>query len=155
MVLIVMLAVVFTGCGDDAKSINDKKYQEVMSQMGISGAESAVDGVILSEAFRIKTSFDAENPIGEDDLFAAQCGKKSEHYYAAYALDADETVAGEKRDAYIAALTGAGYEWVSRDDILGDLYSNGSYGVMVKDVTGPVHWDDESDGQFGMYVSFY
>lgn len=154
VILILMLTMIFAGCGDNAKEISEKKYQEIMSGMGIQGAESAVDGVILSQSFRVKTSFGNEYG-GEDDIFAAQCGEKKEHYYAAYALDADETAAKEKRAAYIETLVSAGYELISTDDISGDFYSKDNYGVMVKETTGPVHWDEASEGQYGMYVSFY
>ncbi len=155
IILIMVLTMVFAGCGDDAKEISDKKYQEIMSEMGIQGAESAVDGVILSQSFRVKTSFGNEYG-GEDDTFAAQCGEKKEHYYAAYALDADETAAKEKRAAYIESLTGAGYELISTDDtISGDFYSKDNYGVIINEITGPVHWDEASEGLYGMFVSFY
>lgn len=152
--LIIVLTAALTGCGDGAKNISNKQYKEIMSQMGIAGMESAVDGVTLSEAFKIKTKFNEETHDGEDDIFAAQCGEKDVHYYAAYALETDEDAAAEKRDAYIEVLTEAGYEHISTYDIFGDFYSNGSYGVMVKEVIGPVHWNDETDGQYGIYISF-
>ena len=134
--LIIVLTAALTGCGDGAKNISNKQYKEIMSQMGIAGMESAVDGVTLSEAFKIKTKFNEETHDGEDDIFAAQCGEKDVHYYAAYALETDEDAAAEKRDAYIEVLTEAGYEHISTYDIFGDFYSNGSYGVMVKEVIG-------------------
>lgn len=153
--IIVMLTAALTGCGDTAKNISNEQYQEIISQMGITGMESAVEGVTLSEVFKVKTKFNEETHDGEDDIFAAQCGEKEEHYYATYALETDEAAAGEKRDAYIQVLTEAGYEQISSYDVFGDFYSNGSFGVMVKKVIGPVHWNDETDGQYGIYVSFY
>lgn len=156
IVLGVMLLAVFTGCGDEAKDISDKKYQEIINQMGLTGMENAVDGVTFSGAFQEKTSFDSGNENkGIDDIFAEKCGEKKEHYSAAYALGTDEAQADAKREAYKTALTEAGYELVGTYDTYGDFYNSGSYGVKVGELTGPVHWDKESEGQYGIVVYFY
>lgn len=150
--LIVALAFGLTGCGGGAKEISEKKYQEIMSEMGLSGMEEAVSGITPSAIYKMKADFKEDASI--EFIFSEQCGKKDTYYFGAYGAGEDEAAAAELRQAFIDFLVDAGYAFVSEDEVWGEYYNKDSYGVMVQDLLGPVNWKDV-EGQYGFYVNFY
>lgn len=147
-------------CGDDAKKISEKKYQSILSDMGILGVESAVEGAVYVEAFSSKIDaayYEPDNLTSPLYLPLAQaCGeeKKSE-IYGCYVLGGDETAAAAMREAYITYLQSAGYELLEINTIDEAVYVKGSYAVRVPEITGKVSWNDEVTGQYGLYVFYY
>lgn len=149
-----------TACGDDAKKISEKKYQSILSDMGILGVESVVDGAAYVEAFSSKIDaayYEPDNLTSPLYLPLAQaCGeeKKSE-MYGCYVLGGDEAAAAAMREAYITYLQSAGYELLEINTIDEAVYVKGSYAVRVPEITGKVSWNDEVAGQYGLYVFYY
>ncbi len=80
----VVLTACLTACGDG--EISEKEYQSFLSDMGISGVESAVEGAVYVEAFsnKIDTAYYQPDKIGGEQyrLIAQTCGeeKKTEMY---------------------------------------------------------------------------
>ncbi len=93
----VVLTACLTACGDG--EISEKEYQSFLSDMGISGVESAVEGAVYVEAFsnKIDTAYYQPDKIGGEQyrLIAQTCGEeKKTEMYGCYVLGEDGCHAG-------------------------------------------------------------
>lgn len=158
-----VLAVSLTACGG-AKEISEKKYQQLMSDMGIKGVESVADNVIVDAVYHSKIDSKEYQPqhVGDKEYFSIYkelseiCGEQKDYsQYGCYALGEDQEQALAIRENYKSHLLEQGYEYQRTDNTYGDIYIKGSYAVMVQDIVGPVNWSDESKGQYGLFVWFY
>lgn len=155
-----VLTVGLAACGGDASKISEKKYQSFLSDMGISGVESVVEGAAYVEAFsnKIDAAYYQSDKAGGEQyrLIAQACGEeKKTEMYGCYVLGEDETAAADMREAYIAYLQSAGYELLEETRTGDVIYTKGSHAVKVLKLTGKVSWNDEVSGQYGLYVFFY
>ena len=154
----VVLTACLTACGDG--EISEKEYQSFLSDMGISGVESAVEGAVYVEAFsnKIDTAYYQPDKIGGEQyrLIAQTCGEeKKTEMYGCYVLGEDEAAAAAMREAYIAYLQSAGYALIEETKTGDVIYAKGSHAVKVLKMNGKVCWYDEVAGQYGLYVFFY
>lgn len=149
-----------TACGDDAKKISEEKYQNYLSEMGILGVESAVEGAVYVEAFsnKIDAAYYEPDKIGGEQyrLIAQICGEeKKTDVYGCYVLGEDETAAAAVREAYIEYLQFNGYELIEETRTGDVIYAKGSHAIKVLKMNGKVSWNDEVAGQYGLYVFYY
>ena len=156
----VVLTVGLAACGDDASKISEKKYQSLLSDMGIAGVESAVDGAVYVEAFssKIDAAYYEPDKVGGEQyrLIAQTCGEeKKTVMYGCYVLGEDEAAAAAVREADIEYLQSNGYELIEENRIGDVIYAKGSHAVKVLKMNGKVSWNDEVSGQYGLYVFYY
>lgn len=155
-----VLTVGLAACGDDAKKISEEKYQSYLSEMGILGVESAVEGAVYVEAFsnKIDAAYYEPDKIGGEQyrLIAQICGEeKKTDVYGCYVLGEDETAAAAVREAYIEYLQFNGYELIEETRTGDVIYAKGSHAIKVLKMNGKVSWNDEVAGQYGLYVFYY
>lgn len=159
VIVVMMLAAGLTACGGAAK-ISEKAYRQLMGDMGIDRLESMADNVTLSAVYRNKIDSAAykdgqEYPSIWKEL-SEVCGEQKNYdQYGCYALGTDQEQAAAVLKEYESYLQEQGYVYLRTDSGFGDIYTKEKYAVMVKGVIGPVNWDDEVSGQYGMFIWFY
>lgn len=158
VVVVVMMMVGLVACGNSSdQTMSDKKYQEIMDDMGIKGAESVIENAEIKGGIkRMKVS---EEDYEYDSVWkklAEFCGEQKKNVqYGFYALSEDEEQASIKREAYKNYLQEQGYEFQSTDDVYGDIYIKGSYAVMIPELGDPIKWSEDSEKQYSLHIYFY
>lgn len=136
IIMVVALTISLTACGDEAKDLSDKKYQNLLNSMGIEGIESVLDNVVVQDTLYDKIPSkdyrDAEHNYSVWKTASELCGEQKDYfYYGCYGLGEDQEQAEAMREEYKGYLLEQGYEYKESNAGFGDIYVKDSYVVMV------------------------
>ena len=147
MACVVAICSLLTGCGDDAKKINQSKMEETFETCGVPDP-CDISGVTLAACYTEKVSATDSSP----EYIKASTENM---YYECVGIGTDALAAEDIVNQYVASLTSAGFEVSDEKSGSDVVYVNDKCSVVIADETdNTVSWKGVS-GQYGLMVFIY
>lgn len=153
LIIALILGLWLTACG-----VAESKYESLLESAGVESMETVTEGVTFQEAYQYDLELKKEDGKWLSNTLIEMSGVEKKHYYVmTYTLGDNKELAEAKREEYINYLIDQGFVLKEDDsEVYGGFYVKGANVIVIADeIVGPVHWDDESEGQYGFYIWLY